>query len=84
MSSSDNFEYAFYSHFLYVITFIPDGHIYPVTSIIIVHAVTRLRFYHNLFVVVQEQGLKNFEFGDTQYAQGLTSDYYRGDPGDYP
>ena len=39
-----------------------------------------LMSYH----IVQEQGLKNFEFGDTQYAQGLTSDYYRGDPGDCP
>ena len=27
--------------------------------------------------------MKNFEFGDTQYTQGLTSDYYRGDPGDW-
>ena len=35
-------------------------------------------------LVVQEQGLKNFEVGDTQYTQGLTSDYYRGDPGDCP
>ena len=35
-------------------------------------------------IIVQEQGLRNFEFGDTQYAQGLTSDYYRGDPGDCP
>ena len=34
--------------------------------------------------LVQEQGLKNFEFGDTQYTQGLTTDYYRGDPGDCP
>ena len=34
--------------------------------------------------IVQEQGLKKIEFGDTQYAQGLTSDYYRGDPRDCP
>ena len=34
--------------------------------------------------IVQEQGLKVFDFGDTQYAQGLTSDYYRGDPGACP
>ena len=40
--------------------------------------------YSTLSLLVQEQGLKNFEFGDTQYAQGLTSDYYRGDPGDCP
>ena len=38
----------------------------------------------NIRFIVQEQGLKNFEFGDTQYAQGLTSDYCRGDPGDCP
>ena len=35
-------------------------------------------------VIVQEQGLNIFEFDDTQYTQGLTSDYYRGDPGDCP
>ena len=35
-------------------------------------------------ILVQEQGLKIFEFDDTQYTQGLTSDYYRGDPGDCP
>ena len=40
--------------------------------------------FSNLYLLVQEQGLKIFEFGDTQYAQGLTSDYYRGDPGDCP
>ena len=41
---------------------------------------------YNFFIVpiVQEQGLKKFEFDDTQYTQGLTSDYHRGDPGDCP
>ena len=41
-------------------------------------------YFKWLIILVQEQGLNNFEFGDTQYAQGLTSDYYRGDPGDCP
>ena len=35
-------------------------------------------------MLVQEEGLKTFEFGDTQYTQGLTSDYYREDSGDCP
>ena len=46
-----------------------------------------MKDFHQIDVgqfIVQEQGLKKIEFGDTQYAQGLTSDYYRGDPGDCP
>ena len=40
---------------------------------------------HRAFVIlVQEQGLKNVEFGDTQYTQGLTSVSCRGHSGDCP